>query len=401
MRTKSLFFTISLFFGLGFISVVMLFTLLIKMEYENYAIENIKRYKMALSFIDTALTFNTPIYVLKAQMKNLDLKLIKNRRFRDIEKISKFKTEPNMTIIKTKTKKIIELKSMYGKFYIEDLNKKIKLPINLYFSFVIYITVLSLIYFYIIKKLKPLRILRKKIRDFGEGNLNILIDIKGDDEIADVAKEFKKTIEKIKKLDNSRKLFLRNIMHELKTPLSKCRISAEMIEDGKNKERIISSADRLESLINDFAKIEEITSGNYHLDIQKYSFNEVIEYVFTILLIDEEKVIVEDNDLFLDIDFELFSIVVKNLIDNALKYSNDKKIKIAFKKDQILFISNGEKLEKNFSFYLKPFHNQPHTSHGMGLGLYIVNEILKIHGFSFSYHFTDNKNIFTLYSPHP
>ena len=39
--------------------------------------------------------------------------------------------------------------------------------------------------------------------------------------------------------NTSNRIVLRNIMHELKTPLAKCRISAEMLEDDKNKQRII------------------------------------------------------------------------------------------------------------------------------------------------------------------
>ena len=363
------------------------------MEYENYKIENFHRYKMAENFIDTALKFQGAVPILKAQIQNLNLRFIDEKKIADVKEIVKFKVEPHIAILKTKTKKIIQISNVFGRFYLEDLNTTIKMPVNLYFSFMVSILVLSLIYFYLLRRLKPLTILRKKIKELGEGNTDIEIKIDGNDEISEVADEFNKAIQKIKKLDHSRKLFLRNIMHELKTPLVKCRISAEMLEDDKNKQRIIKAANRMDNLIDKLAKIEEITSGNYHLDIQKYEFSEILSYVFEILMIEKENIEVEKDMPILMVDFELFSIVVKNLIDNALKYSQDKKAIINFKEKKIIFISKAKPLKENFEHYLKPF---AHSSCGMGLGLYIVNEILKLHHFVFDYKHQDGKNLFII-----
>jgi len=49
-------------------------------------------------------------------------------------------------------------------------------------------------------------------------------------------------------------------MHELKTPITKGLIAAQMIEKSKNQERLISVFHKLENLINELAAIEQITS---------------------------------------------------------------------------------------------------------------------------------------------
>ena len=52
-------------------------------------------------------------------------------------------------------------------------------------------------------------------------------------------------------------------MHELKTPIAKGRIVSELIDDNKQKDRMISIFDKLNFLINDFSNIEQIVSKNY------------------------------------------------------------------------------------------------------------------------------------------
>lgn len=96
-------------------------------------------------------------------------------------------------------------------------------------------------------------------------------------------------------------------------------------------------------------------------------------------------------------DYKLFVMLMKNLIDNALKYSIDKKVIIKEKENSLLFISSGEKLQKPLKEYFKAFHNDTQNkNHGMGLGLYIVKTISDMHHFNFTYSYINYQNIFTI-----
>ena len=57
----------------------------------------------------------------------------------------------------------------------------------------------------------------------------------------------------------------------------------------------------------------------------------------------------------INVNFKLFAIVVKNLIDNALKYSKEKQIKILINKDSLVFSNKGEKLKYDLEKYYEPF----------------------------------------------
>lgn len=265
--------------------------------------------------------------------------------------------------------------------------------------FVLFFTILFFIYLWLLKSLKPLNDLKDKIKQISEGNLNISFKSEKNDEVAQVSNEFDKAIKKIDLLLNSRQLFLRTIMHELKTPLAKAKIVTELLDDNKQKDRLINIHNKMNFLINDFAQIEEILSDNYSINKQKNSFDFLLKESKELLLNTQASNIkLEINsELNINCDVKLFIMVIKNLIDNALKYSLDKQILIKQENNSLLFISKGDKLPKDIKEYFKPFHNDTQDkNHGMGLGLYIINSIVLMHEFTFEYKYENENNIFLI-----
>ncbi|QKJ23436.1 ArsS family sensor histidine kinase [Poseidonibacter lekithochrous] len=270
----------------------------------------------------------------------------------------------------------------------------------LYVFFPFVLILLILIYIWLIKSLQPLKKLKNDITEFSKGNLQINCKSDKKDEIAEVSNEFDNAVKKIDLLLNSRQLFLRTIMHELKTPIAKGRIVSELINEEKQKDRMISIFERLDFLINDFSKVEQVLSDNYVLTKHKHSLLDIFDDAFILLMInkDSEKIDLTINeDTKINADLSLMAMVIKNLIDNALKYSSDSKIIIKQEENSLLFISKGDKLSKPIEEYFKPFHNETNNkNHGMGLGLYIVKSVLDLHGFIFEYSYENSNNTFKI-----
>ena len=61
-----------------------------------------------------------------------------------------------------------------------------------------------------------------------------------------------------------------------------------------------------------------------------------------ILMIDDNCVKNSYENIKLNVNFKLFSIAIKNLIDNAIKYSNDKKVEVLTQNEDILFVNSGK-----------------------------------------------------------
>lgn len=292
-------------------------------------------------------------------------------------------------------KRIIIINNDRFKLILENKNKP-QFPLKRALIFSIVFLLIVLLYLWIMKSLNPLSKLKSQIQTFSQGNLDIECKSDKKDEIAEVANEFDHAVTMIRELLHSRQLFLRAIMHELKTPIAKGRLISEMLEDEKNKARLHSIFERLNLLIDEFAKIEKITSKNFDLTIKPYKMSDLLEASEDMLMIENPKRLITKEikkDYTVDVDFELFTLVIKNLLDNGIKYSTDKHITVVIDNRRLSIINKGEALLEPLENYFKPFHA---SKKGLGLGLYIVKSILDIHHMELYYTHADGQNIFTV-----
>ena len=292
-------------------------------------------------------------------------------------------------------KRIIIINNDRFKLILENKNKA-KFPLKRALVFAVVFLLIIFLYWWIMKSFNPLSKLKSQIQTFSQGNLDIECKSDKKDEIAEVANEFDHAVTMIRELLHSRQLFLRAIMHELKTPIGKGRLVSEMLHDEKNKERLHSIFERLNLLIDEFAKIEKITSKNFDLTIKPYKMSDLLEASIDMLMIDHPKNLINTQiikDYSVSVDFELFTLVIKNLLDNGIKYSSDKHINVIVNDNQLQIINRGEALKEPLEHYFEPFHT---SKKGLGLGLYIVKSILDIHHMKVEYRRTETENIFTI-----
>ena len=266
---------------------------------------------------------------------------------------------------------------------------------TLWIAFFLTVALLISLYVSVINSLLPLKKLSRDLRKFGSGNMDIVVTcpktLNADDEIANVAIEFNNAVCKIRELIRSRQLFLRTIMHELKTPIGKGRIISEMVQNEMQKSRLISIFERLDMLINEFGKIEQLLSKSYALKYQEYYFSIILDQAKDMLMLEnfENKVQTQiTEDVLLRVDFQLFSLAIKNLIDNALKYSEDRKAALICKNDKIYIKNKGKALERPIEYYMQAFIREKDSKiAGMGLGLYIIDHICQMHRFKLRYKY--------------
>jgi two-component system OmpR family sensor kinase len=254
-------------------------------------------------------------------------------------------------------------------------------------------------YIFLIKRLIPLKALKEDIQRFSNGELDLDTSAKGKDEISDVANEFNNALTQIRNLSESRNLFLRNIMHEFKTPITRGFIIADMMEGHKYHGNLKKAFERLEYLLSELARLEMFTSNNVKLNKKDFTIYDILDNTLDILLLDKENIEINELDeeiKHINVDFEFFSIAIKNLIDNAIKYGEEKPI-VTIDKDSISIKSKGNELEKPLEEYFKPFNRAYESStKSLGLGLYIVHSILKAHDFTLGHSYEDGYNIFSI-----
>ncbi|BDY13336.1 ArsS family sensor histidine kinase [Hydrogenimonas cancrithermarum] len=260
------------------------------------------------------------------------------------------------------------------------------------------IGVVLLLYWTMRRSLIPLKTLATQIRRFGEGDMTISTRSDKKDEIAYVANQFDAAVKKIKAMKEARTLFMRNIMHELKTPITKGKLSVALIEEGVEAEILRRAFSRMEELIQEMAQIELITSQSLELKMQKCDLETIVENVATLLFVEPERIKLSCHPCSIVADCDLITIVLKNLIDNAFKYGTDKRVDLCYRKDVLEVINKGAPLAQSFERMIEPFaKGSPSGSkESFGLGLYIVKSILDAHGAELSHRYEKGRHHFVI-----
>ena len=401
MTKSSIFYSITFIFSISIVSIFLALLFLLEYDKQTYTDKLNTKY----SIISRATLFHLNNFITNEELKK-QVQGYKMREISDQEAKSKIIQSAQIiqkiadrigtsAILRYDNDHYLHIETKYASLLLKDEDFQpyrydlIKIIFGIVFAIIIMAYILT------IRKLKPLRKLKRQMDRFAKGDLDIDCKTEGEDEISQVANSFHNAVEQINKLNHSRQLFLRNIMHELKTPITKGRISAEMLENGKQRDRLIGTFEKLELLINEFASIEQITSGEGLKNVKPYRLVDMLDEAIDIAMISPSQIEIDlDDEIILHVDFRLFTTAMKNVIDNGIKYSIDQTIKIVATKEKIAFISQGKPLHYNLEHYLEPFVQEKNSHQSFGLGLYIVYHIVKAHHISFTYEHKEGYNYF-------
>ncbi len=402
MNRSSIFYSITFIFFISIASIILAFMFLMDYDKQNYTEKLNNKY----TIIARATLFHLNNFItekqLEKQVEGYNMKEINDKKYKD-------KIVKNAKILQKITNRIgsSSILMYENQIYLLIQHNDITLLLRdndyqpyryhtIRSIFVLILLIILTAYILTIRRIKPLRKLKREMDKFAKGDLTISCAREGEDEISQVSNSFQNAVDQINKLNKSRQLFLRNIMHELKTPITKGRISVEMIDNTKQKQRLINVFERLELLINEFASIEQITSGEGIKNVKAYRLSDIIDEAIDLAMVSQNQIEIDINkNYMLHVDFRLFTTAVKNIIDNGIKHSIDKKVTIQTTNDAITFISQGNPLKYDLPHYLEPFTQEQITHKSFGLGMYIVFNILKAHNLDFEYEYKNSRNYFS------
>ncbi len=242
------------------------------------------------------------------------------------------------------------------------------------------------------------------VQCYSKGDFSQRIPITGRDEASQLGRSFNEMAEQLKDLENTRRSFVANVSHELRSPLTSMKGFLEAMMDGtippEEHEHyislVLSETKRMNAMVNDLLDLARIESGIITVNYELFDINELIRRI----LITFETRISEKN-LELDIRFaqeqcfvyadsNQISQVLRNLIDNAIKYSPDGRSLMistyALRKEVYITIKDtgigipAEDVPHVFDrFYKVEKAHTPSPQVGSGLGLAIVKKIIEAH----------------------
>lgn len=259
------------------------------------------------------------------------------------------------------------------------------------------IVVLAVIFILILRMLSPLKAITGSMRRFALGDYNSRSAVASHDEIGEVARSYNEMAQTIENMIRSREELLRDVGHELRTPIVRGMFALEQLEDSSARESLKHSFKELNQLTRELLEIEKLQATD---TIKAESFSAetlVVEALSKLYLADESKISVAiDENFILTGDLQYLSLALKNLLDNALKYADQFPIILEVASHRISVLNYGKPLEKEFSYFLTPFTRQERsrTSAGFGLGLNIVSKIVAKHDYQLSYDYKGGKHCF-------
>lgn len=253
--------------------------------------------------------------------------------------------------------------------------------------------ILLMLFFLFYQVLRPLNLLKDSINELKRGIFAKKLVVHTNDEIGTLFRAFNEMNERISRLIKARELITRNIAHELRMPLAKIQLSLEIKDGDELKNDLKKYINSLNHISQNMLEFEKIQDSNFKLKNDEfYSESAVFEALKNF----------EHKNIKLNIiksvkirgDLHLFAVAIKNLIENAIKYSIDGEVQIELNENGILFSNKGEALKNDISYYFEPFYRGDITRSGYGLGLSIVKEIIVLHKMSINYKYDCNKHIF-------
>ncbi len=405
MRNLSVTTFIHILFSVAIAILIATFLLFLSWNEDRHKIDEFKHYQLISMTFLSNLQFNPDKEALEKLYKDLRVKpisLLESKKVKqEIEKSGKTIFSGGSSLGRVRVFNIDDTHYIYGERMGYNLMLKDNRPKNYYFeiavtSGIFLIGLLLLLYLAVLKKLYPLRKLHKQIQKFAQGDMNTRITYEHDDEIGKIAKSFDDAILHINELGASKNLFMRNLMHELKTPITKGRIVVEMLEDESTKKILVRAFERMNELISELAEIERVTTQSFEPNFEYVTLEEVVQKSQDLLMAESGCVKLEFKNRALTTDLKLMALAIKNLLDNGLKYGQRECVMLRSNGQTIEVVSEGAALKHPLTYYTEPFSQEEKRSSGFGLGLYIVHSILEKLGYQLDYRHEEGKNIFMI-----
>ncbi len=267
------------------------------------------------------------------------------------------------------------------------------------------ILIVSFIVLYLMtyRLVRPLRQMAVATRRFSQGDFSYRVPVRGKDEVAELAAALNGMATTLSSTEAMHRSFVGNVSHELRTPMTTISGFIDGILDGtipaeRQSEylRIVSEeTKRLSRLVKSMLDLSRIDSGQ--LKLSPSSFDLTALACNTLVLfenrIEEKHLAIEGIDTcspqFVTADYDLLQQVVYNLLDNAVKFTQENgKIRLLiFRQEERTYCTvrntgpgiPAAELPHIFDRFYKSDRSRGLDKAGTGLGLYIVKTLVDLH----------------------
>ena len=293
------------------------------------------------------------------------------------------------------------------------INNSVK--IYLLSSVIPLVIMFAALYFMTYRINKPIKLMSEAAKAMAKGDFSKRIPVMSDDEIGELAVSFNAMTNSLSRLEETRKSFIANVSHEMRTPMTTIGGFIDGIIDGTIEPEkqsyylniVSSEVKRLSRMVQSMLNLARLESSEFVLKREPFDFR---EQILNIVIgqeqrIEEKKIDIKGLDglpaVTLNADKDLIYQAVYNLVDNAIKFVNEGgvitfSVKVDSSGVKFAIENSGEGIPRGdlpfiFDRFYKLDKSRAANKNSMGLGLYIVKTIIKNHGGTISVSSKENE----------
>jgi len=240
--------------------------------------------------------------------------------------------------------------------------------------------------------LRPVRLLDDGVERLSRGDLNVAVRVITRDEFGVLTEAFNKMVGRVREMVQARDQLLLDVSHELRSPLTRLKVALALLPDDENRSGMVGDLNEMETMIAELLELERLRDGR---GIRR----ETLDLVSIIHEVAENyrkgppgiRIAFPLREVWLDIDKDKIKTVLRNLLDNAVKFGLPDSLPVAIDLEQnadtvtLRIRDDGPGIpHADIANLFEPFYrvdrSRSKKTGGYGLGLSICKRIMEAHG---------------------
>ncbi len=240
--------------------------------------------------------------------------------------------------------------------------------------------------------LRPVRLLDEGVARLSRGDLDVAVPLVTRDEFGVLTDAFNKMVGRVKQMIQARDQLLLDVSHELRSPLTRLKVALALLPDDENKAGMAGDLNEMEAMIAELLELERVREGHG----MRREIRDLVPVVREAANghrngMPGVHLLLPPTQVLLDMDPEKIKTVLRNLLENACKFSleDSRPVEIVVRDDagtvMVLISDDGPGIpESDISNLFEPFYrvdrSRSRKTGGYGLGLSICKRIMEAHG---------------------
>ena len=296
-------------------------------------------------------------------------------------------------------KDAVRVASPDGRYHYVVLFQSARQPPLFAPHYALLLAVVVLLFYAVSRELTlPLRRLAVVVRRFGAGDLDVRVGVHRNDEIGEVQRAFDNMADRIQTLLTAERQLLQDVSHELRSPLARLRLAAEVVGKASDPEaaalRLRRETERLSDLVDSLLQMTTAEGDPEAFSADDVNLGEILRNVVHNCQLEAEErgcfIKVEaPEDVYTIGDGELLHRAIENIVRNAIRYSPsgsavEASIVVEGKRNVLTVRDWGpgvpeDQLPKIFDPFFRVDESREASSGGVGLGLAIARRVIRLH----------------------